>query len=832
MTFARREVRNIGNTGLGATEVGSVYLGLNINTGNINRQIRGAANNATSIAKSAFSGVAKTITAALGTAAVVGFTKDCIKLGSNLAEVQNVVDTAFKTMNADVNKFAKNAMTNFGLSELSAKKYMGVFGQMSSAMGFAEKSSLEMAKNVTALTGDVASFYNLSSDEAYNKLKSIWTGETETLKELGVILTQTNLDQYALNNGFGKTTAKMTEQEKVMLRYQYVMDSLSNASGDFIKTQDSWANQTRILSLRFEQLKATLGQSFIALFTPIVKGINNCMTGLQSLADKFNAFIAQITGNQPVSNGMSVVSESAIEAANSITGVGEAVESAAKLANRSLAGFDKVTKIGEAAADSTSGITNTGTANSNGLLNTSGNSNQTKDKGVLADFKKEFFNTFTGIEELATSFGKYLKGPFNNLISTAFNNAKKQGANLYKTYKNVFDKLWSNAVRPVLQNFVDVGLPLCTEFVTECIESIDTLQSEITTTFNKIFNEAGADTIKSFSDKWIEFVNILDEAWQKWGEPVFDAIDSSIKNTGELFRQIWDDTLEPIWSDIMSTFDSVWREHLQPLLENFVDFVGEWITGAAVIYNEFILPLVEFLSSVLGPSVQDTFSFIGDIVAFVFGGICDLLNYGVLDALKGFIKFIKGVFAGDWSAAWSGIKDIFASVFDGLVIIAKSPINLIIELLNGMIGGCITGINTLIRTLNKISFKVPDWIPGLGGKSFGFNIQEVESIKIPKLAQGGYVKANTPQLAMIGDNLHQGEVVAPEDKLKEMALEAAQMSNGGALMLEAIKILKEILKVLKELDLDISIDGMSLKKYIVDKINENTRVTGECEIIS
>lgn len=152
---------------------------------------------------------------------------------------------------------ASNAMTNFGLSELSAKKYMGVFGQMSNAMGITGQAALDMAEDVTGLTGDVASFYNLSTDEAYTKLKSIWTGETETLKDLGVVMTQTNLDQYALNNGFGKTTAKMTEQEKVMLQYQYVTSALSNATGDFVKTQDSWANQTRILSLRFEQLKAS-----------------------------------------------------------------------------------------------------------------------------------------------------------------------------------------------------------------------------------------------------------------------------------------------------------------------------------------------------------------------------------------------------------------------------------------------------------------------------------------------------------------------------------------------------------------------------------------------
>lgn len=170
------------------------------------------------------------------------------------------------------------------------KDDMGVFGQMSNAMGITGQAALDMAEDVTGLTGDVASFYNLGTDEAYTKLKSIWTGETETLKDLGVVMTQTNLDQYALNNGFGKTTAKMTEQEKVMLRYQYVTSALSNATGDFVKTQDSWANQTRILTLRFEQLKASFGKGFIALFTPILRGLNSALAGLQKVADGFATF--------------------------------------------------------------------------------------------------------------------------------------------------------------------------------------------------------------------------------------------------------------------------------------------------------------------------------------------------------------------------------------------------------------------------------------------------------------------------------------------------------------------------------------------------------------
>ncbi len=171
------------------------------------------------------------VASVLSIGAIIAFGKSCIDLGSDLAEVQNVVDVTFGSMSGAVNSFSKNAITQFGLSELTAKKYMGTYGAMAKSFGIVEEAGYQMSAAITGLTGDVASFYNLSTDEAYTKLKSIFTGETESLKELGVVMTQTALDQYAINNGFGKTTAKMTEQEKVMLRYQFVMSALSDATG-------------------------------------------------------------------------------------------------------------------------------------------------------------------------------------------------------------------------------------------------------------------------------------------------------------------------------------------------------------------------------------------------------------------------------------------------------------------------------------------------------------------------------------------------------------------------------------------------------------------------
>ena len=201
-------------------------------------------------------------------------------------------------MAEQVDKFAKSAAGSFGLSETMAKKYTGTFGAMAKAFGFSEKQALDMGATLTGLAGDVASFYNLSQDEAYTKIKSVFTGETESLKDLGVVMTQTALDSYALANGFGKTTDQMSEAEKVALRYSFVQKQLSAATGDFSRTSQSWANQVRILSLQFQSLKASIGQGLINVFLPVLRMINTLIGRLVTLADAFKSFTELITGNK------------------------------------------------------------------------------------------------------------------------------------------------------------------------------------------------------------------------------------------------------------------------------------------------------------------------------------------------------------------------------------------------------------------------------------------------------------------------------------------------------------------------------------------------------
>ena len=215
-------------------------------------------------------GLGKAIAAAFTVKVLIDFGKEAIKLASDLEEVQNVVDTAFGDMSDQANKFAETSLESFGLSELTAKQTASTFMSMAAGMDLTGQSAADMSLNLTGLTGDMASFYNVSQDVAETALASIFTGETESLKKFGVVMTETNLQQFAYSEGLNKTISEMTEAEKVQLRYNFVLDKTKLAQGDFIKTQDSWANQIRLLKEQFKEFMATIGEDLITILTPLL----------------------------------------------------------------------------------------------------------------------------------------------------------------------------------------------------------------------------------------------------------------------------------------------------------------------------------------------------------------------------------------------------------------------------------------------------------------------------------------------------------------------------------------------------------------------------------
>lgn len=247
---------------------------------------------------SALTKIAATIATVVSAKALIDFARDSIELGSDLIEMENVTNTVFGSMSGAVDAWAKNASRTAGQTEKQAKNYIGTLGAMAKAFGYGTEEAYAMSTTLTQLTGDVASFYNLDQDEAFNKMKAVFTGETESLKSLGVVMTQAALDEFALANGFGKVTAKMTEAEKVALRYRFIQEKLSAASGDFVRTQDSWANQMKQLKLNIQEIMSNLGQGLINVLLPFVKAINMLLGRLGTLANSFKSFSELLTGKK------------------------------------------------------------------------------------------------------------------------------------------------------------------------------------------------------------------------------------------------------------------------------------------------------------------------------------------------------------------------------------------------------------------------------------------------------------------------------------------------------------------------------------------------------
>lgn len=406
---------------MAATSVGQIGLDLVVNQNQFKKQMSGI----TSLTKKAGAALA----GAFAVKKLVDFGKQCVELGSDLAEVQNVVDVTFPSMTAQVDSFAKNAAASFGLSETMAKRFTGTFGAMARAFGFSEQQAYDMSTTLTGLAGDVASFYNISQDEAYTKLKSVFTGETETLKDLGVVMTQNALDAYAMANGWGKTTQAMSEAEKVALRYQFVQDQLTAASGDFTRTSDSWANQVRVLKLQFDSLKATIGQGLINALAPALKALNGFIAKLQTAADAFKSFTEKIFGSAGGSNAVSDAANAASDLSgatdSAATGMAK-TEKAAKKVKKALAGFDELNILssGSEGTDNsagTSGGPNTGTPkiDNSSLKETDGlfDNIQKKLEKINSQFgfDKAFANIKKGIESVDFSA---IKNNFSSICAS------------------------------------------------------------------------------------------------------------------------------------------------------------------------------------------------------------------------------------------------------------------------------------------------------------------------------------------------------------------------------------------------------------------------------
>lgn len=435
---------------------------------------------------------------------------DSIDIASSLIEVENVVRTTFGNYENLVNDMAKTSIQDFGMSELSVKQYSSRFQAMGVAMGFSQKKMADMSIELTKLTADMASFYDVEQSDVARNLQAIFTGETEPLRKYGLDLTQATLKEWALKNGLDANISSMTQAEKTMLRYKYVMANTVAAQGDFAKTADTWHNQTVILKQSFQELAGIIGTSLINAFKPFLSGLNFAMTQVINFAETVTNALGAIFGwkfevtNKGIADDWSDAADSADDIADS---TGNAAKNVEKL-NKGVRQFDELKLI--TTPDSSSGNgkkgSGTGAASADGA-----SGGLVKVDTIWKDYKSQIKN----LRELGEYIGNTLTDTLNSIDwDSVYAGARNFGKGLADFLNGLISPELFGAVGRTIAGALNTAVYTALSFG----ETFDweNLGFSIATGINQFFETFDfASTAKAIN---------------KWVQGIYDTIKTAIKN--------------------------------------------------------------------------------------------------------------------------------------------------------------------------------------------------------------------------------------------------------------------------------------------------------------
>lgn len=665
----------------------------------------------------------KTGIIALGIGKVI---KDSIQIGMNAVESDSLFETSLGKWADSVRDWSEETANALGLNAVVMRKNTGVIYNMTSSMGVAEDNALKMSKGISLLSEDMASFYNLDSSEAFNKLRAGLTGETEPLKALGILVDENTVKQVAYSEGIAQNGAELTQQQKVLARYVAILKQTGNAQGDLARTIDSPANQLRLLKNQVSQL----GLAFSNFLMPVISALLPYITAFVKVITSALNTLAKFMGLKSTN-----ASNETAKISSNVGALGSGLDDANKKAKKlkgTLASFDEMNVLQDNSTDSSS--TGSGGASAGGLDFDLGEYDahldwvNSKTDAIAENIKKAF-----------KSVGKVISSIWNSAPVQAFAGAvTTYGQFVFDYWSTLGLNLWQNLqmtwsnIEGNVSTMLTNTSALWTTFWTDVQLGIETwgqpIIDGVTGVFNSIWTDAIDPAIQLISKAWADFSGILLNLWNEHGQPLTNNIGEFATKVIEYFQKIWDDILEPIVTPFLETLSWLWEKHLKQMIENIGDFIGKAVNGALEIYNKFIQPIQLWIMDKLAP----VWAYLSNLIIGVLGTVIAFLADTVSRIFKlfgGIIDFITGVFTGNWKKAWEGVKSIFGSIFDSIVALAKFPINLIID-----------GINSFISGLNKI--KIPDWVPAVGGKG-------IDIPKIPKLARGGII--DSPTIAMVGE---------------------------------------------------------------------------------
>ena len=697
---------------------------------------------------------------------VVSIFGSMVSNASQYIEDINLVTVSLGEYAGAVSEYAQRAQDLLGIDAADFMRNTGVFNSIAQGLGVASDSAALMSQNLTQLAYDLASFYNISNDTAFEKLQSAITGQTKPMMELGVSVHQATLEEVALAHGITQSVASMSEAQKVALRYVAIMDATTKAQGDLAATLDTPANQMRIFSAQVQLLSRSLGNLLIPVINKVLPYLLAFVKVLRMVADAIASFFGfslptvDTSSIAAVSTGIGAAADNAD---NLTSGLGNAAKEAKKLKDYVM-GFDElnIIKPEEPQETASSGGGAGGIGVGGGdlgidlpqydfLEGLSAQADELVDKmkpilailGAIAAAILLIKAIVAGLKflDLLSSLGMTLGGFLKIFagLALAIAGAIAFVVGFVDAWKNGID--WQNlalmigglvavvgglalAFGPIAAAVAAVvgGIALLVIGVKDFIENGATMENTLTVMAGILAIAAG---IALAVGGWIPLVIGAIVALVAAIAMNWDAVKAK---TFEIWNAI-KDFVAGIWDSIKATAETVWNA-----ITGF--FGNTWNTLKNMAIDTWTS--VKNFFSTMWDGVKGVFSSSLDFIKNLFPGTYNAIK-GVIDSIerifKGLIDFVSGVFTGDWSRAWEGVVNIFGGIFSGIGNLFKTPINFVIDLINGF-----------LRGLNNI--KIPSWVPGVGG--MGFSIPE-----IPKLNVGmDFVPAND-YLAY----LHYGEAV-------------------------------------------------------------------------
>lgn len=645
----------------------------------------------TGTVKKLFSSMGSFIKKALVGLGLAKFGKEALGIASDVRETESVVELAFGNMRKYVDEFAANSIRTHGMSALSAKQTAGDYMLMSKGMGMVDENAAKMSINVAKLSADMASLKNTSQEMAKTALSGIWTGETEALKKYGVVMTQANLQEYAYSQGIKQKIQDLSQQEQVMLRYAFVMNSMQVAQGNFQRESQGWAAQTKILGEQWKEFLAIVGNGLTKVLLPVLQFINKIMGyliafakvvgqvfsslfgGSKGTAEKVSSSIEPIGGM--ADNANQSLNDLGSSGADNVGKLGKAAEKAGKQAKGALASFDSLNVLSQPTAEPSGGGSSSGIGGGvgSGVNIPIPEIPEIKPPELDTGWVEKYADKVKNGLEKVVDFVKIHRIDITTLMSGIIGSIGaykllKNWENIAKSFKLIkasIAAIGSGISAPLLGAALLIGAVVAA--VVELWQKSEGFRNSVIDSWNKIKD--------LFSTVFNGIKEGISAFWEEYGKPIMDGLSQAWQSFVDIVDQLWQQILKPIVDTITESLKVLWENILQPMLRIALTLIGEVIKVVLKLWNEVLGPMISWLIDKFSPVVKEATqsflkhwkwlsSLIKPIIEFIINlvkGISDGIQ-SLIDFVSGLIKTFQAVFSVILAVvkqAWKGILDTF-----------------------------------------------------------------------------------------------------------------------------------------------------------------------------